>query len=126
MDSRDSERPTFSSMQAGELVKSLYGLSGTLSELPSERDQNFHLVTDVGDEFVLKIAAELEKRETLDMQNKAMSQLSEINSPKVRTSVNGVEIETTVSTSGTNHYVRLVSYLPGRVLAKVNPYSPDL
>ena len=102
LESRDSERPNFSVEQADGLVTSLYGLSGVLRELPSERDQNFHLVTESGGEFVLKIAAASEKRETLDMQNNAMHHLSKLHCPKVRKSVNGFDIETTVSIEGTS------------------------
>ncbi|MHA2026078.1 MAG: aminotransferase class III-fold pyridoxal phosphate-dependent enzyme [Candidatus Thorarchaeota archaeon] len=126
MESRESERPDFSAEQASGLVTSLYGLSGSLRELPSERDQNFHLIADSGEGFVLKIAAASERRETLDMQNKAMQYLSNVHSPKVRNSVNGLDIETTDSIDGTSHFVRMVSYLPGVVLAEVNPHSPKL
>ena len=98
--------------------------------MPSERDQNFHLIADNGAEYVLKIAAESEEQATLDMQNSAMDHLSETDStftsPTVYTSIRGLGIETTESPDGKTHFVRLVSYLPGRVLAKVNPHSPEL
>ncbi|MBY8996966.1 MAG: aminotransferase class III-fold pyridoxal phosphate-dependent enzyme [Candidatus Thorarchaeota archaeon] len=127
---RDAERPSFDVEQAHDIVKSLYGLSGVLNELPSERDQNFHLIAENGKEYVLKIAAASEMRETLDMQNSAMDHLSNIrsgfNSPDVGTSVNGLGIETIESVSGKTHYIRVVSYLLGNVLARVNPHSPEL
>jgi 4-aminobutyrate aminotransferase-like enzyme/Ser/Thr protein kinase RdoA (MazF antagonist) len=127
---RDAERPKINTDQARDSIKSLYGLSGSLRELPSERDQNYHLIADNGEEFVLKIAATSEKRVTLELQNSAMHHLSvadvRLESPVVQKSINGFEIETTESTDGTTHFVRLVSYLPGRVLAKVNPHSPEL
>lgn len=129
MDARDQERPNFTIEEAREIVKSLYGLSGDLRELPSERDQNFHVITDAGDEYVLKIAAKSELRETLEMQNSAMHHLSiapyKISSPTIKRSINGLEIETTIG-DRTPHFVRLVSYLPGRVFAKVNPHTPEL
>ena len=127
---RDAERPKFDTNSTSDIIKSLYGLSGSLKELPSERDQNFHLTADNGAEYVLKIAAETERREILDMQNSAMDYLSDISSgfesPTVSTSINGFGIETIVSADGKTHFVRLVSYLPGRVLAKVIPHSPEL
>jgi 4-aminobutyrate aminotransferase-like enzyme/Ser/Thr protein kinase RdoA (MazF antagonist) len=130
LDTRDQERPNFDIKDAGDLVKSLYGLSGKLRELPSERDQNFHLISDTGAEYVLKIAAKSERQETLEMQNNAMHHLStaysKLNSPLIKKSINGLEIETTITADGKTHFVRLVSYLPGRVLAKVNPHTPEL
>jgi len=127
---RDAERPKFDVEQARDIIKSLYGLSGILKELPSERDQNYHLITDSGEEYVLKIAARSEKRETLELQNSAMHHLAGANigfeSPVVRNSMNDLDIETTKSTDGSTHFVRLVSFLPGMVLAKVNPHSSEL
>ncbi len=127
---RDTERPSFDVEQAGDIIKSLYGLTGSLNELPSERDQNYHLIADNGREYVLKIAAASEARDTLDMQNSAMDYLSSISSgyasPTVSTSIKGLGIETTESIDGKTHYVRLASFLPGRVLAKVNPHSAEL
>ncbi|MFW9975073.1 MAG: aminotransferase class III-fold pyridoxal phosphate-dependent enzyme, partial [Candidatus Thorarchaeota archaeon] len=129
MESRDHERPNFKTNEVRDIVKSLYGLSGDIRELPSERDQNFHIIADTGEEYVLKIAAESERRETLEMQNSAMHHLSssysKINSSMIKRSINGLEIETNTR-AGKTHFVRLVSYLPGRVLAQVNPHTPEL
>jgi 4-aminobutyrate aminotransferase-like enzyme/Ser/Thr protein kinase RdoA (MazF antagonist) len=127
---RDAKRPEIDVEQASDIVKSLYGLSGSFKELPSERDQNYHFIADSGEEYVLKIAAASEKHETLEMQNSAMNHLSNASSgydsPKIIKSTNGLGIETIDSLDTKTHYVRLVSYLPGRVLAKVNPHSPEL
>jgi len=48
--------PSFSVDKVNEIANELYGISGTLSQLGSERDQNFHLITATGDQFVIKIA----------------------------------------------------------------------
>ncbi len=129
MESRDQQRPNFKINEVSDIVKSLYDLSGDIRELPSERDQNFHIILDTGEEYVLKIAAESERRETIEMQNSAMHHLSAscstINSPMIKRSVDGLEIETSTR-AGKTHFVRLVSYLPGRVLAQVNPHTPEL
>jgi len=129
LESRDHERPNYTVDEAHDIVKSLYGFSSEIVELPSERDQNFHVIADTGEEYVLKIAAESERRETLEMQNSAMHHLStahgKINSPKIKKSISGLEIETSTR-DRTTHFVRLVSYLPGRVFAQVNPHTPEL
>jgi 4-aminobutyrate aminotransferase-like enzyme/Ser/Thr protein kinase RdoA (MazF antagonist) len=127
---RDAERPKFSVDDALELVKSLYGLSGSLKELPSERDQNFHLCAENGTEYVLKIAAASEDQAAIDMQNSAMRHLSGSCSgydfPVVKRSLEGHELERIESNDSKPHFVRLVSFLPGKELAKVNPQSPEL
>ncbi|MFW9810202.1 MAG: aminotransferase class III-fold pyridoxal phosphate-dependent enzyme [Candidatus Thorarchaeota archaeon] len=130
MDARDPKRPSLDMNSAREIVEGLYGLTGTLNELPSERDQNFHLITDSGTEFVLKIAAESEKLETLDFQNRAMqclaAQSESPRAPQIHKTIDGNEITQIKTRSGKTHYVRLVSYIPGCVMASVNPQSPDM
>jgi len=95
-----------------------FGLRVSAQELPSERDQNF-LLTDVsGKKFVLKIANALESRELLDAQNAVLVHLENRVSfcPRV---VSDVKVKS-------NHFMRLMTYLPGVPLAKVNPHSSVL
>lgn len=128
MEFRGSNRPTISPSEAKEICHTLYGLTGTLSELPSERDQNYHLVTDSGEEYVLKIAATNEKEVTLIFQNSVLQHLSKgsCKIPVIKMSVNGRDIERIESSLNMPHLVRLFTYLPGKVLAKVKPHSPSL
>ncbi|MBN2228334.1 MAG: aminotransferase class III-fold pyridoxal phosphate-dependent enzyme [Candidatus Thorarchaeota archaeon] len=128
MESRDSERPTLSLSETNEILKKLYDLSGTVHELPSERDRNYHVVTDRDERYVLKVAAASEREETLALQNAILKHLAQkhFNVPIVQNSLNGLDIEHVGSSSGVSHYVRLLTYLPGRVLAKVNPHSSSL
>lgn len=69
------QRPKFSFKEVPPLIQSLYGLSGVVRELPSERDQNFYFRETFGREYVLKISATAEKKEVLEFQNKAMELL---------------------------------------------------
>jgi 4-aminobutyrate aminotransferase-like enzyme/Ser/Thr protein kinase RdoA (MazF antagonist) len=128
MESRGFKRPALSVPEAESILQRYYNLAGTLRELPSERDQNFHLVTDSGEQYVLKIAAETEKQTTLHFQNAALHHLakSNFNSPRLRISVNGREIEKIESNDEAFHQVRVLTYLPGKVLAEVNPHSHSL
>ncbi len=129
MDARDMYRPSLSATKALDIVKNLYGLSGSLNELPSYHDQNFHLVTDDGDEFVLKITSESEKRETLEFQNRAMhhlaSQSDSTISPRVLKTITEEEITQIETDEGIFHFVRVVTYLPGCVMSSVNPQSQE-
>jgi 4-aminobutyrate aminotransferase-like enzyme/Ser/Thr protein kinase RdoA (MazF antagonist) len=128
MEFRGFKRPALSLPEAESILQRYYNLSGTLRELPSERDQNYHLVTNSGEQYVLKIAAETEKQTTLLFQNAALNHLakSNFNSPRLKISVNGREIEKIESNSGAFHQIRVLTYLPGKVLAEVNPHSPSL
>jgi 4-aminobutyrate aminotransferase-like enzyme/Ser/Thr protein kinase RdoA (MazF antagonist) len=122
-------RPSLSATEAREIVKRLYGLSGSLKELPSYQDQNFHLVTDTGDEFVLKIAAESERFETLESQNRAMHHLATQSdstiSPRVLKTITEEEITQIETDEGVFHFVRLITYHSGCVMSSVNPQSPE-
>jgi len=49
----------------------------TAQRLPSERDQNFLLTDDSGQQFVLKIANTAESRDFLEAQNAVLDYLAE-------------------------------------------------
>lgn len=126
----ESGRPQFSTEEAQALVVETWKLKGTARELPSERDQNFHIRAEGGAEGVLKIANVLEKREVLELQVQAIRHLArsvpDYAWPEVLRTSLGEDIATTEHRSGTKHFVRLLEYLPGRFLSQVRPHSPDL
>ncbi|HXD30943.1 MAG TPA: aminotransferase class III-fold pyridoxal phosphate-dependent enzyme [Pyrinomonadaceae bacterium] len=113
--------PQFEPHAAAELAKRLYGIRGTATSLPSERDQNFLLTTDTRKKFVLKIANALEDRELLDAQNQALIHLNSQTSlcPQVVPSLGNASIESVSSAFGSNHLVRLLTYLPGIPLGEI-------
>ncbi|MHA2356032.1 MAG: aminotransferase class III-fold pyridoxal phosphate-dependent enzyme [Candidatus Thorarchaeota archaeon] len=127
---RDANRPKFTDDEARKITESKFGVKGSVKELPSERDLNFHIRSELGDEYVLKIAATSEKREILDMQNRAMQHLSDklvtFNAPTFVLSKDAEEILTIKDSKKKEHFVRLLRYLPGRVFAEVKPHSPGL
>ena len=69
--------PDFTEKEASDLVLKLYGFTVRAEPLPSERDQNFRIIADTGDRYVLKIANAGEAREILEAQNQAMTHLSD-------------------------------------------------
>ncbi|HEU4766595.1 MAG TPA: phosphotransferase, partial [Pyrinomonadaceae bacterium] len=115
--------PAFDAESAREIAEEVFGLRATVRVLPSERDQNFLLTNDGGEKFVLKIANALESRELLEAQNAVLDHLGTRLSfcPRVLPSLRGKSIE-----SRSNHLVRLVTYLPGVLLADAQPHSPAL
>ena len=120
--------PSFSVDEVNEIANELYGISGTLSQLGSERDQNFHLVTATGDQFVIKIANSSEDPAIIDMQLKAMEYISKVDPdlpvPKVLLSKSGSAIEEVEAEDGRKHAVRVLSYLPG--VSPRNDYVSNL
>jgi 4-aminobutyrate aminotransferase-like enzyme/Ser/Thr protein kinase RdoA (MazF antagonist) len=120
--------PSFSVDKVNEIANELYGISGTLSQLGSERDQNFHLVTATGDQFVIKIANSSEDTAIIDMQLKAMEYISKVDPdlpvPKVLLSKSGSAIEEVEAEDGRKHAVRVLSYLPG--VSPRNDYVSNL
>ncbi|MGI9515626.1 MAG: aminotransferase class III-fold pyridoxal phosphate-dependent enzyme, partial [Pirellulaceae bacterium] len=114
--------------KANDLVGDHFGNKVTAcTELASERDQNF-LITGVDDQqFVLKISNSAESREFLAGQNALLSHVagSVDFCPRVMTTIDGEEI-VAVDHEESTWLTRLVSFLPGRTMASLNYYTPDL
>ncbi len=130
MPSLVSQAPCFSMDRAAVMVRKLYGLEGSLRELPGERDQNFRLTAESGEEYVLKVANAAESGEVLEFQNKALAHLlakaeGKAVCPRVRPTLQGREIASWEA-GGKSHLVRLLTYLPGRPLALVRPHDREL
>jgi 4-aminobutyrate aminotransferase-like enzyme/Ser/Thr protein kinase RdoA (MazF antagonist) len=123
-------RPRFEPEEALQLAQGLYGLRGSANELPSERDQNFLLSDESGGQYVLKIASLVEREEVLDLQNQAMEHLSAslatYSFPRPLPALQGNKIAVAPGRPGPRHFVRLLTYIPGRLFADVRPHSPAL
>jgi len=115
--------PAFDVDAAAAIAGEHFGVRARAQALPSERDQNFLLTNEAGERFVLKIANALESRSLLEAQNAVLDHLRERVSfcPKVMANVSGETISREA-----DHYLRLVTYLPGRPLAEVKPHTPEL
>jgi len=66
----ETQSPSFTIEQVEDIANKLYGLTGNLLPLASERDQNFRISTEAGDQFVIKIANSAEDPAIIDMQLK--------------------------------------------------------
>jgi Ser/Thr protein kinase RdoA (MazF antagonist) len=89
-----------------------------ITRLPSERDQNFLVTDDSGQQFVLKIANASELRAFLEAQNAIMDYLAE-RVPFCQRVIGEI-------TEVDGHFERLVTYLPGVPLAQIKPHTPGL
>jgi len=130
LSSRDPDRPRFTEEDAIRISHRLYGVTGSVQELPSERDRNYLVRAESGEEYVLKIAAASETRNVLEFQNSAMQHISEYGNrmqcPSVVETSDGEQIASVVDDEGNSHFARMLTYLPGNVLAVVKPHSAEL
>jgi 4-aminobutyrate aminotransferase-like enzyme/Ser/Thr protein kinase RdoA (MazF antagonist)/murein DD-endopeptidase MepM/ murein hydrolase activator NlpD len=135
MSSMVQHAPNFSLQEAEKLAEERFGIAGRCENLPSERDRNFRLKTENSGDFVLKIANALESFEVLDLQNQVMERLGQASemqidgvatSPKVQTTIGNEAITTVEGQKGQTHFVRLLTYLPGKPFALVKPHDAAL
>lgn len=85
-------QPAFSHSQVTEIIKRLFDLTlSKIQPLPSYDDQNFHVVTDDGVDYVLKIMNSEDSKnfDLIDVQTYAMSFLHQ----------NGLPTQTAVPTT---------------------------
>ncbi|MDP9064477.1 MAG: aminotransferase class III-fold pyridoxal phosphate-dependent enzyme [Pseudomonadota bacterium] len=122
--------PQFTTADAQRLAHESFGLSGAVSALPSERDQNFALSLPGRLRYVLKIAKSDEDPAVLEFQNAAFEHLSArcaaLNFPKVISSKSGLKITAVEDRSGTKYLMRLVTWLEGDVYVQVRPHDAKL
>ena len=120
--------PRFSVQNAATIAEELYGLQATVSQLPSERDQNFLLTTESNGKFVLKIANGLEDPALLEAQNEVLQYLT-LRFPFCQQPIpssQGRYLEEINSTDGATNLVRLNTYLPGVTLGESPLHSSEL
>ncbi len=122
------QTPRFSIDEALHFCLDKFGIQGSLTPLPSERDQNFLVQSEKGDKYVLKIANAAEDIALLEAQNLVMVHLNQhgVNCPQVIHSQSGESISEVRSETEETHAVRLVSYLPGVPYGDVRRHSPEL
>jgi len=120
-------KPCLAGFEIEALLQRDYGLAGTLAPLDSERDQNV-LVAAGGHRYVLKIANAAEDCGFLALQNAALEHIAavapDLGVPRLVRTRDGAEMG--VWRQGTAaHTTRLLTYLPGRLLAAA-PKTPEL
>ncbi len=112
----------FTPEDAAATARRLYGLAAAARELPSERDQNFELATERG-AFVLKVSGEAERAEVLDLQNRALEWLA-LRAPDLPVPRLVPTREGRPTAVERGRLVRLLTFLPGTMLADARPQSP--
>ena len=123
--------PRVTQAEALAAAREQYGLAGALSALPSERDQNFLIADAHRGKFVLKIANSSDALALLDCQNQAMRQVekrvADFRVQRVVPSLEGADITTIhCGRSGSDHWMRLLTWIDGAVLADGAARGPVL
>lgn len=113
--------------QAKEIAKNLYNLEGEIKSLPGELDFNFRLKTKT-ESYILKIGRPDEDLEYLEFQQEILNYVSNsnLNAPKVFPDIHGKYISSIKDAEENTRYVRLLSWIDGRLWSSVNPIKGEL
>jgi len=116
--------------EAARLARDLYGLDVSAKSLSGEYDHNFHLISVVGAQYVLKVMHPARERSFIDLQCRALQHLAKhaegVILPSVIPTQSG-ELQTEITAAdATKRLVWLLTFVPGTVLARVRPHSEEL
>jgi 4-aminobutyrate aminotransferase-like enzyme/Ser/Thr protein kinase RdoA (MazF antagonist) len=116
--------------EAARLAREIFSFDVTAESLPGEYDDNFHLTSADGREFVLKIMHPAREQSFVEMQCQALQHLArrapQLSLPRVCTTPGGGASTSASLSDGTKRLLWLLTFVQGTVLAKVNPHSPEL
>jgi 4-aminobutyrate aminotransferase-like enzyme/Ser/Thr protein kinase RdoA (MazF antagonist) len=115
--------PQFPEGEVRAILREQYGIAAAaLKPLGSFQDQNFAVTASDGQQFVLKIANSATPPAELALQNRVLAHLAardpSFPTPRLIPALDGAAMPT-VARDGENYPVRLLSYLPGEMLARV-------
>lgn len=118
--------PPISAIEAGAMMQRCFGVTGSIRELSSERDRNFHVTTPDGKGYVLKFTNPAEPALVTSFQTGAMQHVAvrdpALPVPRVVPTLDG-EAQATVRVDGHAMILRLLTYLDGTPLHAA-PASP--
>ena len=123
------EPPKLSESEVSNSVQEYYGLEGTLHPLPGDRDQNFLLESPGGQKHVVKVSSLDEVQEIIEFETEMITRLSNDTNgliPSVIPAISGTSLVTHENKQGHHYRLRILEFLPGILLAEVNPRSDAL
>jgi 4-aminobutyrate aminotransferase-like enzyme/Ser/Thr protein kinase RdoA (MazF antagonist) len=123
------EPPKLSESEVSNSVQEYYGLEGTLYPLPGDRDQNFLLESPGGQKHVVKVSSLDEVQEIIEFETEMITRLSNDTNgliPSVIPAISGTSLVTHENKQGHHYRLRILEFLPGTLLAEVNPRSDAL
>ncbi len=117
-------------LEATRLAREIFGLDVSAKSLPGEYDDNFHLTSVNGREFVLKIMHPAREQSFVEMQCQALQHLAKraphLSLPRICSTPSGDAFTIATLSDGTKRLLWLLTYIPGTVFAEVNPHTPQL
>jgi Ser/Thr protein kinase RdoA (MazF antagonist) len=109
--------PSFETTGIAPIIAADYGLQGRWHSLPGERDQNFHLHCEQGQDYVVKIAGQDEAPDITDFQVKALLHLEQgspqLPVPRIVHTRSGACLSEISNATGVRNAIRVVTFLPG-------------
>jgi 4-aminobutyrate aminotransferase-like enzyme/Ser/Thr protein kinase RdoA (MazF antagonist) len=116
--------------EAARLAREIFQLEVSAKRLPGEYDDNFHLASADGREFVLKVMHPAREQSFVEMQCEALQHLvrraPQLGLPRVCPTRENTAYAVATMPDGTKRLIWLLTYLRGTVLARVNPHNPEL
>jgi 4-aminobutyrate aminotransferase-like enzyme/Ser/Thr protein kinase RdoA (MazF antagonist) len=126
---RTQRRPDIDPATVAQALATGFGLRGDLHPLPGERDRNFLLRTDRGERWVAKVSSPEEPDTQLEFETALLAWLAGRGTLPVaglHPTPDGGHLLRWPAPGAAAWRVRVLSYLPGRVLADVRPRTPAL
>ncbi len=118
-----------STKQAEKILFELFNIKGKASSLPGYVDFNFRMKVENNEGFILKISRPEENKKYLDFQQNLLQSIEasdeDLITPKVITDIHGNSISEITDEFGKKRFVRLLTWVSGRVWSSVNPQLED-
>lgn len=112
--------------KAAVLITEHYGLKGELKSLPGEVDYNFLLKANSGEKVVVKISRPSTEEQDIEFQAAIMQHLSESGFPLDFPRVVKSKMDEPYVKLGNDQFLRLQTFVPGRMLDDINPRTDEL
>ncbi len=117
-------------IQVEKIASDLFTINGIAKQLPGEIDLNFLITVNEAQKYVLKIESTNRSFSNLQLQNEALIHLSKkdlpLQLPTIVANKNGATITELLTEDNQQVYIRLLTWVEGRLLAKVNPHTSAL
>lgn len=106
-----------------------FGTTGEVTKLDGYEDFNYRIkAADAS--YILKVSRPNEDEEYLDFQQKLIQHIessdTSIIAPKIVKSVDGNTLSSFIDASGNKRFVRMLTWIPGRLWSGVNPHTKQL
>jgi len=123
-------RPSVDASQAARVAADEFGIVGTASELTAELDRNFLVTAIDGKRYVLKVTPGARDENDVAMQVAVLEHLAEHSPdprlPRVVASDSGRSLFRLRFPDGSEHWVRMLTFVEGRPLVGLTTISPDM